>query len=133
GVGADGIAHDPVVTLNSSAQRSADAAGTGDGVVVADVADGQNVADDAVAVAVDGINVGGDVIQNHLALQFSALVGVETNVVGVVIELQRVHIQLAGGGVGRLTVEPDQRLVFVGNSAALGRGRGSGFRIEQYA
>ena len=42
-----------------------------------DVTDGQNVADDAVAVAVDGIDVLFDVILDHLALQFSTLVGVE--------------------------------------------------------
>ena len=53
----------PFPAVNGGAQRAAHAAGTGDGVVVADIADGQNVADDAVAVAVDGVGVGRDVIR----------------------------------------------------------------------
>ena len=90
----------PFFAVNGGAQRAAHAAGTGDGVVVADIADGQNVADDAVAVAVDGVGVGRDVIRDHLALQLGALVGVKADVVGVGVEVQRVHVQLAGGGVG---------------------------------
>ena len=125
GVGAHGVGIDGAVGINAGAQSGADAAGTGNGVVVADVADGQDVADDAVAVAVDGVNVVGDVLQDHLALQLGALVGVEAHVVGVVVEGQGVHVQLAGGAVGGLAVEPDQGLVLVGDLG--GRG-GTGVR-----
>ena len=55
-VGADGGAVDDAVNLDGGAERAAHAAGTGDGVVVADVADSQDVADDAVAVAVCSTN-----------------------------------------------------------------------------
>src|SRR5699024_8975944 len=94
GVGAHRIAVDGAVHLNAGAQSGTDAAGTGDGVVVADVADGQHIADDAVAVAVDlfaVLNGLGDVIQDHLALELSALVGVEANVVCILVEAQSGH------------------------------------------
>src|SRR5699024_5510366 len=108
GVGAHRSAVDGAVHLNARAQHGADAAGTGDGGVVADVADGEHVADDAVAVAVDGVDVGLDVVADHLALELSALVGVEANVVCILVEAQSGHVQLAGGAVGGLAVEPDQ-------------------------
>src|SRR5699024_4987992 len=50
GVGADGGGVDGAVLLHAGSQSGPDAAGTGDRVVVADVADGQDVADDAVAI-----------------------------------------------------------------------------------
>ena len=80
---------------------------------MADVTDGQHVADDAVAVAVDGVDVGGDIVQDHLALELGALVGVEAHIVGVLVEAQGGHVQLAGGAVGGLAVEPDQGLILV--------------------
>ena len=43
GVGAHRVGHDAVVAFHRGAQRAAHAAGTGDGVVVADVADGQHI------------------------------------------------------------------------------------------
>src|SRR5699024_9411802 len=55
-VGAHGGGVHGAVHLHSGAQSGAHAAGTGDGVVVADVAHGQHVADDAVAVAVQAVN-----------------------------------------------------------------------------
>ena len=87
---------------------------------MADVADGQHVADDAVAVAVDLVDVGSDVVQNHLALELRALVGVKAHVVGVLVEVHGGHVQLAGGAVGGLTVEPHQGLVLVGDLAVSG-------------
>ena len=93
---------------------------------MADVAHGQHVADDAVAVAVQAVNVGLDVIQDHLALQLGALVGVEADVVGVLVEAQSGHVQLAGGAVGGLAVEPDQGLLRVGDLGGGGAGSRGG-------
>src|SRR5699024_2609550 len=50
GVGADGVTVDSAVHRYAGAQGGAYASGAGHGVVVADVADGQHIADDAVAV-----------------------------------------------------------------------------------
>ena len=125
GIGADGLTVDCAISLNAGAQSGADTAGTGDGVIVADIADGQDVTDNAVTIAVDGVNVLLDVILDHLALQFGTLVGIETNIIGVVVEAKSRHIQFAGGAVGRLTVEPYQGLVLVGNRARI-RSRGFG-------
>ena len=75
---------------------------------MADITDCQNVSDDAVAVAVDGVNVCLDVISYHGSLKFSTLVGIESYIISIVVEAHRCHIQLAGGAVGRLTVEPYQ-------------------------
>src|SRR5699024_8669303 len=63
-----------------------------------------------------------DVIQNHLALELSALVGVEAHIVGIFIEIQSFHVQLAGGGVGGLTVKPDNGLILVGDGGAAAAG-----------
>ena len=80
---------------------------------MSDVADCQNVSDHAVAVAVDGLRVRLDVIQYHGTLKLSALVCVESYIVGILIEAQSRHIQFSCGAVGRLTVKPYQRLVLV--------------------
>src|SRR5699024_119044 len=45
-----------------------------------------------------------------------------------VVEAQGGLVQLTGGGVGGLPVEPDQRLVLVGNGAGFGGGVVGGFR-----
>ena len=130
-VGADRSAVDDAVDLDGGAERAAHAAGTGDGVVVADVADGQDVADDAVAVAVKVSDVGLDVVKDHGALELGALVGVEADVVGVLVEGQSGHIELTGGAVGGLTVEPDKGLILVGNGAvAAGVGSLAGGRVR---
>ena len=81
---------------------------------MADVADAQHVADDAVAVAVQAFAVGQQIIDDHLALQLSALLGVEADIVGLAVEGQGVHVQLTGGSVGGLAVEPDDGLLVVG-------------------
>ena len=115
-VGADRGRVDVAVDLDAGAERLAGAARTGDGVVVADVTDGEDVADDAVAVAVELGSVGLDVSEDHLALEVAALRGVKADVVGVLVEGQGVHVELARGGVGRLTVEEDDRLGGVAGS-----------------
>ena len=84
---------------------------------MADIADCQNIADDAVAVAVDGLDIGFDVFLNHGSLKLGTLVRIESYIVRIVIEAQSGHIQLAGGAVGRLTVVPYKGLVLVGNFA----------------
>ena len=82
---------------------------------MADVADAQHIADDAVAVAVKAFAVGLEIVHDHLALELGALLGVEAHIVGLVIEGQGVHVQLAGGAVGGLAVEPDNRFLSVGD------------------
>ena len=81
---------------------------------MADVADAEHVADNAVAIAVDLSALGLQIIDDHLALQDSALHSVEADIVGISVEGQRVHVQLAGLAVGRLAVEPDHGLFVVG-------------------
>ena len=98
---------------------------------MADVADGQHVADHAVAVAVDlNAVLDGllDVFLDHLALELSALVGVKAHVVCLVVELQSVHVQLAGGAIGGLAVVPDNGLVLVGYGGAVAAAAGAGTR-----
>ena len=82
------------------------------------VTDGKNVTNDAVAVAVDVGGVILDVLDDHLALELATLLGVKANVVGVLVPVERGHIELTGGRVGRLTVVEDNGLVSVGNRAA---------------
>ena len=82
------------------------------------VTDGENVTNDAVAITVDVGCVILDVLDNHLALELAALLGVETDIVGVLVPVERSHIELTGGGVGRLTVVEDNGLVSVGNRTA---------------
>ena len=59
---------------------------------MADVADSQDVADDTVAIAVEALDVGLDVVKDHGALQLGALVGVEADVVGVLVGKVRAAI-----------------------------------------
>ena len=66
-----------------------------------------------------------NVICDHLALQFSALVGIETDIISIAVKVQRIHIQLACGAVGRLTVKPHQRLILIFNGTAFSSRRGS--------
>mgnify|MGYP002442880063 CR=1 FL=1 len=97
-----------------------------DRIVMADITDSQHIADDTVAIAVEALDVGLDVVKDHGALQLGALVGVEAHVVGVVVEGQSLHIQLTGGAVGGLAVEPHQGLLGVGDLAAGLRGGAAG-------
>ena len=81
---------------------------------MSDIADCQNVTDDAVSVTVDGVDVCLDVVSDHLTLELSTLVSVKSHIVGVLVEGKGSHVQLAGGAVGRLTVVPYKRLILVG-------------------
>ena len=60
--------------------------------------------------------MGLDVVDDHGALELATLVGVEADVVGVLVVVERGHVQLAGGAVGRLAVVEDDRLVGAGGS-----------------
>ena len=81
------------------------------------VTDGEDVTNDAVTVAVDVGSMSLDVLDDHLALELAALLGVKANVVGVIVPLERGHIQLTGGRVRRLTVVENDRLLSVGGTA----------------
>ena len=89
---------------------------------MSDITDCQNVSDDSVAVTVDGVDVGLDVVSDHLTLELSTLVSVESYIVGVLVEGKSSHVKLTGGAVGGLTVEPYEGLILVGNLFS-----GSGF------
>ena len=80
-----------------------------------DVTDAQHVTDDAVAIAVEAFAVGFQVVNNHFALQDSTLHSVETDVVGLGVESQSIHVQFARRAVGRLTVVPDHGFLSVGD------------------
>ena len=82
------------------------------------VTDGEDVANDAVTVAVDVGSMSLDVLDDHLALELAALLGVKANVVGVIVPLERGHIQLAGGRVRRLAVVENDRLLSVSGATA---------------
>ena len=82
------------------------------------VTDGEDVTNDAVTVAVDVGCMGLDVLDDHLTLELAALLGVEADVVGVVVPLERGHIQLAGRRVRRLAVVENDRLLSVGGTAS---------------
>ena len=83
---------------------------------MADVADAEDIADDAVAVAVEAFAVGLQIVDDHLALQLGTLLGVKADIVGLVIPGQRIHVQFAGRAVGRLAVKPDHGLLVVGDA-----------------
>ena len=85
---------------------------------MSDIPDCQDITDDSVAVAVDCVNVLLDVILNHGTLKLSALVGVETYIVCILIEIQGCHIQLSCSTAGWLAVKPYQWFVFVGHFCA---------------
>ena len=73
---------------------------------MSDVADCKNIADYAVAVAVDCIDVLLDVLLNHSSLKLSTLVCIKSYIVCSVVEAEGVHVQFSSGAVGWLTVEP---------------------------
>ena len=52
---------------------------------MSDVADSQNVTDNAVTVAVNGINIFLDVVFYHGTLKFCTLIGIESYVVGILV------------------------------------------------
>ena len=81
------------------------------------ITDGEDVADDAVTVAVDIGSVGLDVLDDHLALELATLLGVKSDIVGVIVPLKRSHVQRAGGRVRRLAVVENDRLLSVRASA----------------
>ena len=80
---------------------------------MSDITDCQNISDYAVTVSVDRVCVFLDVIQNHLSLQFSTLVCIETYIISISVEVQSIFVQFAGSTAGWLTVEPAQRFVLV--------------------
>ena len=80
---------------------------------MSDITDCQNVSDHAVTVSVNSVCIFFDVIQNHLTLQFSTLVCIETYVISIFVEVQSFFVQFAGSTAGWLTVEPAQRFVLV--------------------
>ena len=112
---------DCAVLLNRRAECLSDTSRAGNRVVVADVPNGKDITDRAVAVLVDLSRVLLDVVDNHLTLQLSALICVEADIVGLVVVVQRILVQFAGGAVRGLAVVPDQGLILVcdcGRSAA---------------
>ncbi len=52
---------------------------------MSDIADSQNVTDDAVTVAVNGINIFLDVVFYHGTLKFSTLIGIESYIVCILV------------------------------------------------
>ena len=78
-----------------------------------DISDSQNVSDYAVAVPIDRINIFLYVFLHHRSLQLCTLICVKAHIIGIIVEAQRCHIQFSGGAVGRLAVEPYQRLVLI--------------------
>ena len=103
-----------IAVFDTCAKSLADTPCTGNGVIVSDITNCQNIADDAIAISVNFIRMLCDVISNHLALQLSTLLGIEANIVSVLVPVQSSHVKLTSGAVGRLTVEPADRLVSVG-------------------
>ena len=80
---------------------------------MSDITDGQNITDDAVAVAVNVIDILLDVLFYHGTLKFSTLIGVESYVIGIFVIVQSCHIKLSCGAAGRLAVKPYQRFILV--------------------
>ena len=116
---------DCAVLLNRRAECLSDTSRTSDRVVVADVPNGKDVTDRAVAVLVDLGSVLLDVLDNHLTLELGTLVCVEAYIVGLVVEVKCLFVELARGAVGGLTVVPNQGLILVCNHAGLAaRNRG---------
>ncbi|CRH91687.1 Uncharacterised protein [Chlamydia trachomatis] len=62
---------------------------------MANIANSEHVADLAVTITVDAVFVCFDEVGNHLSLKLSALVGIEADVVRLVVEVQSGLIQLA--------------------------------------
>ena len=85
---------------------------------MSDIPDCQDITDDSVAVAVDCVNVLLDVILNHGALKLGTLIGIETHIICILIEIQGCHIQLSGSAAGWLTVKPYQWFVLVSHFCA---------------
>ena len=61
---------------------------------MADITDGQHIADDAVAIAVNGVYVLLDIIFYHSSLEFRALVGVKTYIICILVIIQCRHVKL---------------------------------------
>ena len=78
---------------------------------MSDIADAEDISEDSVTVAVKFCAVCLDIVSDHVALQLSTLLRIETYIVGVLVPGKCVHIQLSGLGVGRLAVKPRDRLV----------------------
>ena len=119
---------DCAVLLYAGAQSLTDASGTSDGIVVSDIADCQYIADDAVPIAVDVFCMLFDIVFDHLALEFRTLVCIKSYIVGLVVEVQSLHIQFSGGAVGGLSVEPYKGLILVCHLSACSRVRSLSLR-----
>lgn len=92
----------------------ADAFGTGFGIVMADIADAQHVADLSITVAVKLRQIcRGKVIDNQLPLDSATTSGIEADIEGLVIPVHAGHVNRARGRVGWLSVEEHQRFVLI--------------------
>ena len=89
---------------------------------MADVAHGQHVADDAVAVCGPGRQCCSGCTPGPSGPAARRPGWRRAHVVGIVVEGQGAHVQLAGGAVGGLAVEPDQGLLRVGDLGGGGAG-----------
>ena len=83
---------------------------------MSDITDCQNVTDDAIAVTIQFSAVRSQIVSDHLTLQLSTLVGIESYVVGILVPVESSHVKFTGRAVGRLTVEPDERFRSVSGS-----------------
>ncbi|SPT74845.1 Uncharacterised protein [Arcanobacterium haemolyticum] len=91
-VGFGWIGEDRSTFFNCSTKCLTNTAGTCDGIVVSYIANCQNIANLAIAVAIDRILVLFDEFGNHFSLEFCTLGGIEANVVRLIVEVQRVLI-----------------------------------------
>ena len=64
---------------------------------MADITDSQHIADDTVAITVNGVYVLLDIIFYHGSLEFRALIGVKTYIICILVIIQSRHIKLSGG------------------------------------
>ena len=88
-----------------------------------DVSNCKHISDDAVIVAVNLFAMLLQIILCHFSLQFCTLVGIESYIIGLVIEVQRLHVQLASCAVGWLFIKPCERLILIGNFSSGCRSR----------
>ena len=80
---------------------------------MADISDGQDIAHNPVPVPVNIALVGLDIVQDHGSLQLGPLLRVNAHIVSLVVEVQGIHVELAGDAVRGLPVEPADGFVLV--------------------
>ena len=86
-----------------------------------DIADSEDIADDAVTIAVNGIYILLNIILYHGTLQLRPLVSIEAHIIGILVIIQSRHIKLSGGTAGGLTVKPYQRFLLICHSSSVSR------------